>query len=192
MTTPSPEAITELLLAWQGGDQAALDALVPIVHGELRRLAHRYMRREREGHLLQTTALVNEAYLRLVDARRVRWHDRVHFFAICARLMRQILVHHARSRNARKRGGTVRHVPLDESALFAPAPDADLVALDGALEALAAFDARKARVVELRFFGGLTLQETAEVLEVSADTVGRDWDLAKTWLYRRLTRAGPA
>lgn len=190
--TPSPEAITELLLAWQGGDNAALDALVPIVHGELRRLAHHYMRRERDGHLLQTTALVNEAYLHLIDARRVRWHDRVHFFAICSRLMRQILVHHARSRDAQKRGGAVRHVSLDEAALVAPEPDADLVALDEALNLLAAFDARKARVVELRFFGGLTLQETAEVLEVSADTVGRDWDMAKTWLYRQMTRAAPA
>jgi RNA polymerase sigma-70 factor (ECF subfamily) len=192
MTTPSPEAITELLLAWQAGDQAALDALVPIVHGELRRLAHRCMTQERPGHLLQTTALVNEAYLHLIDVGRVRWHDRVHFFGICARLMRQILVHHARSRDAQKRGGKIRHVSLDEAAVLAPAPDADLLRLDEALLSLEAFDARKAKVVELRFFGGLTLDETAEVLRVSTDTVGRDWDLAKAWLYREMVHEGHA
>ena len=192
MTTPSPEAITELLLAWQAGDEAAFDALVPIVHGELHRLAHRCMTQERPGHLLQTTALVNEAYLHLIDAGRVRWHDRAHFFGICARLMRQILVHHARSRDAQKRGGKIRYVSLDEAALFAPAPDADLLRLDEALSSLEAFDARKAKVVELRFFGGLTLDETAEVLRVSTDTVGRDWDLAKAWLYREMVHGGRA
>jgi RNA polymerase sigma-70 factor, ECF subfamily len=188
MPAPSTEAVTELLQAWQSGDRAAFDALVPIVYGELRRLAHAHMRRERAGHLLQTTALVNEAYLQLIDAAKVRWRDRAHFFGISAKLMRQILVHHARSRDAAKRGGGMRQVSLDESAICAPAPDADLLELDEALTALEAFDARKAKVVELRFFGGLTLEEAAEVLHVSPDTVWRDWDLAKTWLYREMTR----
>ena len=189
MRAPSPQAITHLLLAWQAGDRQALGSLVPVVHDELRRLAHRSMKRERAGHLLQTTALVNEAYLNLVDVRNVTWRDRVHFFAICARLMREILVHYARGRDAQKRGGGFRQVSLDESALYAPAPDADLLDLDDALVALDAFHARKARVVELRFFGGLTLDETADVLKVSADTVARDWDFAKTWLYREMTRS---
>lgn len=185
MRAPS-EGITQLLLAWQAGDQQALDLLVPVVYEELRRLAHRSMRRERPGHLLQTTALVNEVYLNLVDARKLAWRDRAHFFAICAKLMREILVHYARARDAQKRGGGLRQISLDDSALNVPAPDADLLDLDDALTALTSFDARKARVVELRFFGGLTLDETAEVLNVSADTVARDWDFAKTWLYRRL------
>lgn len=185
MRAPS-QGITQLLLAWQAGDQQALDLLVPVVYEELRRLAHRSMRRERPGHLLQTTALVNEVYLNLVDARKLAWGDRAHFFAICAKLMREILVHYTRVRDAQKRGGGLRQISLDDSALYAPAPDADLLDLDDALTALNSFDARKARVVELRFFGGLTLDETAEVLNVSADTVGRDWDFAKTWLYRRL------
>ena len=189
MPTPSPPAITEMLLAWRAGNDAALDAIVPLVYDELHRLAHRCMRREGAGHVLQTTALVNEAYLHLVDARRVAWHDRAHFFAICAKLMRQILVHEARTRNALKRGGGLRHVSLDESTLHAPAPDADLVRLDDALTALEAFDARKARVVELRFFGGLSIDEAAEVLRVSSATVWRDWDLAKAWLYREMTHA---
>lgn len=187
MRAPSPQAITQLLLAWQAGDQQALDLLVPVVYEELRRLAHRSMRRERPGHLLQTTALVNEVYLNLVDARNLMWRDRVHFFAICAKLMREILVHYARARDAQKRGGGLRRISLDESALLAPAPDADLLDLDDALTDLNSFDGRKARVVELRFFGGLTLEETAEVLNVSTDTVARDWDFAKTWLYRRIS-----
>ena len=189
MGVPSAGEITRLLVAWQAGDRRALDALVPVVYDELRRLAHRSMTRERAGHLLQTTALVNEAYLNLVDARKVMWRDRAHFFAICAKLMRQILVHYARHRDAQKRGAGLRHVCLDECTVYAPAPDADMVDLDRALTALEVFDARKAWVVELRFFGGLTLEETAEVLNVSADTVGRDWDLAKTWLYHEMTRA---
>lgn len=189
MPAPSPAAITRLLVAWQAGDQQALDALLPVVYEELRRLAHRSMKRERAGHVLQTTALVNEAYLRLIDASKVKWRDRVHFFAICSKLMRQILVHYARGRDARKRGGGFRQVSLDESALRAPEPDADLLDLDDALTALGSFDERKARVVELRFFGGMTLDETAEELKVSADTVARDWDFAKTWLYRKMTRA---
>lgn len=148
------------------------------------------MRRERAGHLLQTTALVNEAYVNLVGARSVKWRDRAHFFAICAKLMREILVHYARARDARKRGGGLRQISLDESALYAPAPDADLLDLDDALTALASFDERKARVVELRFFGGLTLDEIAEVLQVSNDTVARDWDFARTWLYHRMRPRG--
>jgi RNA polymerase sigma factor (TIGR02999 family) len=187
---PSPQAVTELLVAWQAGDRRALDALMPVVYAELRRLAHRCLRRERPGHLLQTTALVNEAYLNLVDARKVACRDRAHFFAISARLMRQILVHYARARDAEKRGGAVCHVSLDECTVSAPAPGADLLALEEALTALERFDPRKARVVELRFFGGLTLEEAAEVLKVSADTVWRDWDLAKTWLYREMSHAG--
>ena len=189
MRAPSPPAITQLLLAWQAGDRHALDSLVPVVHEELRRLAHRSMKRERAGHVLQTTALVNEAYLNLVDANKVMWRDRAHFFAICAKLMREILVHHARRRDAKKRGAGFRQVSLDESALLAPAPGADLLDLDDALAALEAYDARKARVVELRFFGGLTIEEAAEVLKVSADTVARDWDFARAWLYREMTRS---
>jgi len=189
MRAPSPQAITRLLLAWQAGDRQALDVLIPVVYEELRRLAHRSLKRERAGHLLQTTALVNEAYLNLVDVRKVMWRDRVHFFAISAKLMREILVHYARGRDTQKRGGGFRQITLDESALCAPAPDVQLLDLDDALTALDSFDARKARVVELRFFGGLTLEETAEVLSVSADTVARDWDFAKTWLYREMTRS---
>jgi RNA polymerase sigma factor (TIGR02999 family) len=158
-----------------------------LVYDELHRLAHRYMKREHVGHILQTTALVNEAYLQLVDANKVKWHDRAHFFGIAARLMRQILVHSARSRNAQKRGGEIRRVSLSESVVFAPKPDADLLELDDALTALAEIDVRKAKVVELRFFGGMSLKETAEVLEVSADTVWNDWDFAKTWLYREMS-----
>jgi RNA polymerase sigma factor (TIGR02999 family) len=189
MRAPSPQAITQLLLAWQAGDQQALDLLVPVVYEGLRRLAHRSMRRERPGHLLQTTALVNEVYLNLVDARNLMCRDRVHFFAICAKLMREILVHYVRARDAQKRGGGLRRISLDESVLSASAGDADLLDLDDALTALNSLHARKARVVELRFFGGLTLEETADVLDVSTDTVARDWDFAKTWLYRRMTRA---
>ena len=190
MEQSCPQDVTQLLHAWRRGEQTALDKLVPMVHGELRRLAHRYMLRESPGHVLQTTALVNEAYLELIDAKQVNWHDRAHFFAISSKLMRQILVHYARSRDARKRGGEFRQVSLDEGSILAPRPDADLVELDDALTALAAIDARKARVVELRFFGGLSLEEAAAVLKVSADTVWRDWDLAKSWLYREMKRAG--
>jgi RNA polymerase sigma factor (TIGR02999 family) len=190
MRAASPEAITELLRAWQDGSRQALDALMPIVYGELRRLAHRSMKRERAGHLLQTTALINETYLNLVDVRKVTWRDRTQFFAVCAKLMRQILVHYARSRDAQKRGAGVRQISLDRCTVCAPQPDADLLALDDALTALEAFDERKASVVELRFFGGLTLDECAEVLHVSADTVSRDWDLAKAWLYREMRHAG--
>ncbi len=182
---PSHE-VTQLLQAWSGGDRAALDRLIPLVYEELHKLAHSYMRREHAGHMLQTTALVNEAYLQLVDTDKVKWHDRNHFFAIAARLMRQILVDSARSRNSQKRGGRIRHVSLCDSAVFASEPDADLIELNDALTALAEVDARRAKVVELRFFGGMTLEEAAEVLNVSADTVWHDWDLAKTWLYREM------
>jgi len=184
---PPSHEITQLLQAWSSGDRAALDRLIPLVYDELRRLAHSHMRRERAGHILQTTALVNEAYLQLVDAGKVNWHDRTHFFAIAARLMRQILVRSARSRNAQKRGGKVRRVSLSNSAVFAASPDADLIGLDDALSALAEIDARKAKVVELRFFAGMTLEEAADVLEVSAQTVWRDWDLAKAWLHREMS-----
>jgi RNA polymerase sigma-70 factor, ECF subfamily len=183
-----PKNVTQLLRLWRRGDQAALDQLVPLVYEELHRRAHSYMKHERVGHVLQTTALVNEVYMQLVDAPQVNWQDRAHFFAIAAKLMRQILVDYARAMDSRKRGGEFRRISLDESSLFAEKPDADLVKLDDALTALAKFDTRKAQVVELRFFGGLSLEEAAQVLKVSADTVWRDWDLAKGWLYREMQR----
>jgi RNA polymerase sigma factor (TIGR02999 family) len=182
----SPAAVTELLRAWRDGDDGALDQLMPLVEAELRRLARAYMGRERAGHTLQTTALVNEAFLRLTDARGLQWQDRAHFIGISARLMRRVLVDHARSRGYRKRGGGAQHVPLDEALIVSPEPSLDLVALDRALQALASVDERKSRVVELRFFGGLSVEETAEVLKVSTDTVKRDWRLAKLWLLREL------
>ena len=191
LKTPLPGAVTELLRAWGDGDDAALEQLTPLVEGELRRLARAYMRRERRDHTLQATALVNEAFLRLTDARRVRWQDRAHFLGISARLMRRVLVDHARARGYRKRGGGAQHVTLDEGLVLSPEPAVDVLALDRALEALAAVDVRKSRVIELRFFGGLSVEETAEVLHVSADTVKRDWRLAKLWLLRELEGAGP-
>ncbi len=178
--------VTGLLVAWCGGDRAALDQLVPLVYAELRRIAHRYMRTERTDHPLQTTALVHEAYMRLVDIRRLRWQDRAHFYAVAAQTMRRILVDAARERNTQRRGADPSHVVLDADALQAPERGEDLVALDEALTRLAAFDARKARVVELRYFGGLTAEETAEVVGVSAVTVMRDWRMAKLWLLRQL------
>jgi RNA polymerase sigma factor (TIGR02999 family) len=182
-----PVEITRLLTAWSQGDKAALDELVPVVHKELRRLAHRYMRRERTEHAFQTTELVNEVYLKLVDCSRVRWQDRAHFFAISAQLMRRILVDFARSRRYLKRGGEVIRVTFEE-ALEAPSSQTDWIALDDALSALEVLDPRKGRMVELRFFGGLSVEETAEVLEVSIETVHRDWKFAKSWLRRELTR----
>jgi len=183
----SPGDVTELLRAWSDGDDAALEQLVPLMEAELRRLARGYMGRERHGHTLQTTALVNEAFLRLTDARQIRWQDRAHFLGISARLMRRVLVDYARRRGFHKRGGGAQHVTLDEALVMAPEdPALDVVALDRALEALAKSDARKSRVVELRFFGGLSVEETAEVLKVSTDTVKRDWRLAKLWLLREL------
>jgi RNA polymerase sigma-70 factor, ECF subfamily len=186
MAASSRHAVTGLLLAWSRGEQAALDKLVPLVYAELRRIAHRYMNRERRGHPLQTTELVNEAYLRLIDANQVRWQDRAHFFAISANLMRRILVDLARSQGYLKRGGGAHRATFDEANFKSPEPGPDLVALDDALEALAARDARKSRMVELRFFGGLSVEETAEVLKVSPDTVHRDWRLAKAWLAREM------
>jgi RNA polymerase sigma factor (TIGR02999 family) len=184
----SPHEVTELLQAWSGGEQGALEKLVPLVYQELHRLAERYMAQERPGHTLQTTALVNEAYLRLVDAPRVGWQSRAHFFAVSAQVMRRILVDWARSRQAMKRGGEVAPLELEEALVVAEAPGPDLVALDDALQALAAVDPRKSQVVELRFFGGLSVEETAEVLKVSSDTVTREWKLAKICLRRELTR----
>lgn len=192
MSTAAPgnhvrRSVTGLLTAWSAGDETALHDLIPLVHAELRNLARRLMRGERDGHTLQTTALVNEAYVRLVDLTRVRWQDRAHFFAMSARLMRRILVDHARSRAYLKRGGRSQRISLDD-ALLAIDRGADLVALDDALAALSAIDARKSEVVELRFFGGLTVDETAEALRISPETVQRDWRFAKTWLLRELGR----
>ena len=180
------EEVTALLLAWRAGDDAALDRLTPLVEAELRRLARRYMSHERPGHTLQTTALVNEAFLRLTGSRRVDWHDRTHFVAVIARLMRRALVDHARARDSRKRGGGIPHVSLDEALQVEAKPAYTLTALDSALKKLEAADPRKGQVIELRFFGGLTVEETAEVLHVSPDTIKREWRLAKLWLLREL------
>lgn len=183
----SPEGQVSLLLqAWSNGDQSALDKLTPIVYAELRRLASHYMNAERSGHSLQTTALVNEAYLKLADCKRMRWENRAHFFAVSAQLMRRILVDHARRHNL-KRGAGIAHVSLDDTAVVGGDQEEDLVELDHALQRLARIDARKARVVELRFFGGLNAEQTAEVLKVSRITVMRDWRTARAWLYRELT-----
>ena len=187
MTRSSPREVSLLLLAWRGGNPEALENLIPLVHQELRRLAHCYMTRERADHTLQTTALVNEAHIRLVGAQRVDWQDRTHFFAIAANLMRRILVDFARSRGYQKRGDYRNKVSLDEALVVSPDSDPDLLKVDDALKALTEFDPRKARVVELRFFGGLDLDETAEVLNVSRDTVKRDWRLARVWLYGEMT-----
>ena len=181
----APDNISQLLRAWSGGDQLALGQLTPVVYAELHRLAHRYMRGERPGHSLQTTALVNEAYMRLVDYKRMQWQNRAHFFAVSAQLMRRILVDHARRHNL-KRGRGIRHVSFDEAVIVGGDPDVDLVALDDALNALARVDPRKVQVVEMRFFGGLSVEETATVLKVSPVTVRRDWSSAKVWLYREL------
>ena len=183
------EPVTDLLLAWGQGDDSALDRLIPLVRVELHRLARRHMRRERTGHTLQTTALVNEAYLRLVDLGRVRWQDRAHFFAMSARLMRRILVDHARSRQFVKRGGGARTIPFDE-ALVSVERNVDLVELDDALHRLADLDPRKGQVVEMRFFAGLSVEETATALGVSPVTVMRDWRVARAWLFKELRRRG--
>ena len=182
----SSQDVTQWLLAWSQGDARALDRLMPLVHAELHRLARRYMGGERPGHTLQATALVNEAYLRLIDSSKVRWQNRAHFFAVSAQLMRRILVDFARSRHYLKRGGDAQQVSFDEALVVSQEPDEDLVALDDALTVLTRVDARKAKVVELRFFGGLSVEETAEVLKVSADTVMRDWSFAKSWLLREI------
>lgn len=180
------EDVSQLLRRWSNGDEGALDALTPIVYAQLHRLARRYMKRERPDHSLQTTALIHEAYIRLVDYRRMQWQDRAHFFAVSAQVMRRILVDHARRHNL-KRGRGVQHVGLDEAALFAPEVPIDLVALDHALHALGELAPRKAKVVELRFFGGLSVEEAAAVLDVAPITIRRDWSTAKVWLYRELT-----
>jgi RNA polymerase sigma-70 factor (ECF subfamily) len=186
MRTMASAQVTDLLHAWGEGDETALHQLVPLVESELRRLAGAYMARERPGHTLQPTALVNEAFLRLVDAQGVRWHGRAHFFGIAARLMRRVLVDHARARGFQKRGGGAQTVPLETTILVSRAPDIALLDLDDALDALAEVDERKAKVVEMRFFGGMTVEETAGALGVSGDTVKRDWRLAKLWLLKTL------
>jgi RNA polymerase sigma factor (TIGR02999 family) len=192
MDAASQHDVTELLRSWARGDREALDRLVPLVHDQLHRLAHQSMRGERPGHTLQTTALVNEAYLRLVDAGSVHWQDRTHFFAIAATVMRRILVDFARARRAAKRQAILLAAPIDVDRVLVPAaqPDADVVALDDALQSLAGFDPRGARVVELRYFGGLTVDESAEVLGVSPKTVKRDWTAARAWLLGELQRGG--
>jgi RNA polymerase sigma-70 factor (ECF subfamily) len=187
MTRSSPQEVSLMLRAWRSGDKSALDELMPLVYNELRRLAHRYMNKEKAGHTLQTTALVNEAYLRIVGLERIEWQDRAHFFAISANLMRRILVDFARSRGYQKRGRDLKKISLDESILVSPEPGAEVIRIDEALSALAEFDARKARVVELRFFGGMTEDEAAEVLHVSRETVKRDWRLARNWLLCELS-----
>ena len=185
--TLSPKQVTELLIEWREGDEAALDRLMPLVYGELRRMAAHYMRGEREGHTLQASALVNEAYLRLADHRNMQWQGRAHFFGVASQAMRRVLVEHARTRGCRKRGAGQQKVALEEAALAASEPDEDLVALDEALKELARFSERKARVVELRYFGGLSVEETAEVLGVAPVTVIRDWNVARAWLMRELS-----
>jgi len=189
MMEPKPHEITELLRSWSDGDQTAFETLAPLVHQELHRLAHAYMNRERAGHTLQTTALVNEAYLRLIEWKDVRWQNRAHFFAMSAMMMRRILVDFARSHPLRKQDGAFQ-LPLADAAAVPVRRDADLIALDEALSELAKFDERKSRIVEMRFFGGLTVEETAEVLGVAPITVMREWRNAKAWLYRELTSKG--
>ena len=198
MTTRLAQEITELLIDWSEGDRAAYDRLVPLVYDELHRMAHLYMNRERrnhQGHTLQTSALVAEAYLRLVNQTNVRWQNKAHFMAIAAELMRRILVDHARKHGRSKRGGDVQMIPLDEAAIISPEPQTDVVALDAALTELSEIDARKAKVVELRFFGGLDVNETAVALGVHANTVIKDWAFAKAWLHSRIvaheTPSGP-
>jgi RNA polymerase sigma factor (TIGR02999 family) len=186
MGAPSSSEVTGLLRAWGRGDEDALQKLMPLVYDQLHAAARRYMAGERVGHTLQTTALIHETYLRLVDIRRIQWQDRAHFLAVCAQLMRRILIDFARSRAYQKRGGATPHINFDEKQLVMPEPDFNLVALDDALNRLAQVDERKSKVVELRFFGGLGVKETAEVMKVSADTVMRDWKLAKVWLLREL------
>jgi RNA polymerase sigma factor (TIGR02999 family) len=192
MRTTQPSKVTGLLLAWGRGDESALDRLMPLVYRELRRIAQRFMAREAAGHTLQATALVNEAYLRLVDAREVDWRDRAHFFSLSARVMRRVLVDHARARDAQKRLGQCVRVSFDDTLAVSDEPALDVAALDDALAALEKFDPRKSRVVEMRFFAGLSVEETATVLNVSADTVMRDWRLAKAWLQKEMRGAsGP-
>jgi RNA polymerase sigma factor (TIGR02999 family) len=186
MTAGTQKSITQLLVAWSEGNRTALDELVPLVHSELRRIARNYMRGERKGHTLQTTALINEAYVRLVDQKHVKWQNRAHFLALASELMRRILVDYARRRQSQKRGGAALQVTLSEAAEVSNRRTPDLLALDEALTSLAEIDPRRSRVVELRFFGGLSIEETAEVLKVSDTTVERDWTIAKAWLHKTL------
>jgi RNA polymerase sigma-70 factor (ECF subfamily) len=187
-STASPHEITPLLIDWSNGSQKALERLFPLVYEELRRLAHRYMRREHPGHSLQTTAVVHEAYLRLIDQKNVQWQNRAHFFAIAAQMMRRILITHAQSHAYAKRGGGALKVSLDEAAILSQERAGELLALDEALKSLNAIDPRRSQVVELRFFGGLSNEEIAEVLKISPNTVTRDWNVAKAWLYREMSK----
>jgi RNA polymerase sigma factor (TIGR02999 family) len=189
MTTSSPPDITRLLQAWSGGNREALDALIPHVYDELRLQAHRYLRRERAEHTLQTTALVNEAYLKLIEQNRVVWQNRAHFFGIAANLMRRILVDYARTKHREKRGGEAENLPLDEAffVVSANTDEVDLLALDAALNELEEIDKQQAKIVELRFFSGLSIADTAEVLKISPATVKRDWNMAKAWLHHKLS-----
>ena len=189
MAPGTPDTVTALLLAWRQGDQSALEALIPLVYGELRRVAHRQLQGERSGHTLQTAALVHETYLRLVESSRVNWQNRAHFLAVASRMMRRVLVDAARARQSLKRGGGESSVPLNTELTVAGSPDVDVVAISDALDVLARADPRRSRVVELRFFGGLTVEETAEVLGVSAETVNRDWKVARAWLHSQLAPA---
>jgi RNA polymerase sigma factor (TIGR02999 family) len=190
--TTSPQQVTKLLVDWSNGDQEALEHLTPLVYGELRRLASRYLRKERPDHTLQSTALVHEAYLRLIDQKNVKWQNRAHFFGVAAQMIRRILVDHARGKHAAKRGASAPRLSLDEAIAVPERKDFDLVALDDALNGLAKIDPQQARIVELRFFTGLTVEETAEVLGISPATVKRDWVTAKAWLYRDISRATAA
>ena len=183
----TPQNVTQLLIGWSKGDKEALDALVPLVYDELRRQAARYLRRERVGHTLQTTALIHEAYMRLIDQKNVHWQNRAHFFGIAAQLMRRILVDHARTKTRAKRGGSNLRVSLTKANIFAKVKDLDIVALDEALDRLTEIDEQQSRIVELRFFSGLTVEETAEVLGISTATVKRDWSMAKAWLHREIS-----
>jgi RNA polymerase sigma factor (TIGR02999 family) len=183
---PLPHDVTQLLVAWSNGDEAARDQLLPLVYEQLHRLAHQYMNRERPGHTLQTSALVNEAFVRLVDQRNVRWQNRSHFFAIAAQMMRRVLVDYARSRQSEKRGGNAVQVSLNEELIVSDEQNDEVVALDEALKTLATLDQRKCQIVELRFFAGLSIEETAEVLGVSSGTIMREWTLAKAWLRKEI------
>jgi RNA polymerase sigma factor (TIGR02999 family) len=191
MPSTSPQELTQLLEAWGKGDRSALDKLFPIVHAELRRIARRQMNQERAGHTLQATALVNEAYLRLAGQQRFEWHNRAHFFAVCAQVMRHVLIDHARAHARDKRGGSTLQVSLDEAAMIGGRPAERFLALDEALRFLERVDPQKGRIVELRYFGGLSIEETAEVLDISPRTVRREWQRSKAWLYRMITE-GPA
>jgi len=185
-----PNELTQLLIDWSKGDQAALDRLIPLVHAELRRMARRYMARENPGHTLQTSALINEAYIRLTDQQNVAWQDRSHFFAVAAQVMRHILVDHARSHCYAKRGGRQHRVPLDEATTVVDQQARELMALDDSLTSLAALDQRKSQIIELRFFGGLTIEETADAMDISPKTVTREWRSAKAWLHHEMSKTG--